>query len=121
MREFGEWIWTEEWENISENISSSEQVLEFENIISTKFNSIMPQKSVKLNPFYDKPYITSELKKLDRRIKRTYRKHGKSENYNTLKIPRAVLAVLVDYTKAFNRANYNLIVIGEYLGGYSEL
>ena len=27
-----------------------------------------------------------------------------------LKIPHAVLAVLVDYSKAFNRANHNLIV-----------
>ena len=85
VREFGEWICSEEWGDISENISPSEQVQEFESIMTTKLNDILPQKSVKLNPFFDKPYITAELKKLDRKVKRIYRRHGKSVNYITLK------------------------------------
>ena len=75
VREFGEWICSEEWGDISENISPSEQVQEFESIMTTKLNDILPQKSVKLNPFFDKPYITAELKKLDRKVKRIYRRH----------------------------------------------
>ena len=38
----------------------------FENIVTTKLDSILPTKSVKINPFFDKPYITGELKALDR-------------------------------------------------------
>ena len=33
----------------------------------------------------DKPYITAELKKLDRKVKREYKKHGKSSKYARLK------------------------------------
>ena len=85
LREFGEWICGEDWGGISENIAPSKQVLEFENIITSKLNSILPTKSIKINPFYDKPYITAELKKLDRMIKRTYRRQGKSKKYISLK------------------------------------
>ena len=65
MREFGEWICSEGWRGISENITPSEQVLEFENILTTKLNNVLPKKSIKINPFFDKPYITAELKQLD--------------------------------------------------------
>ena len=70
---------------ITEDSTPSEQVLQFENVITTKLDNILPKKSVKINPFLDKPFITAELKQLDRKIKRTYRRHGKSEKYKTLK------------------------------------
>ena len=46
----------------------------------------MPSKVVKLNPNFDKPYITAELKRLDRQIKREYKKIYRSEKYPRLKI-----------------------------------
>ena len=49
--------------------------------MTTTLNDILPQKSVKLNQFFDNPYITAELKKLDRKVKRSYRRHGKSVKY----------------------------------------
>ena len=40
---------------------------------------------MKLNPNFDKPYITAELKKMDRQIKREYKKRCKSAKYKGLK------------------------------------
>ena len=53
--------------------------------MTCKLDVILPQKTVKINPNFDKPYITSELKKMDRKIKRLYRKHGKTEKYMKMK------------------------------------
>ena len=85
LREFGAWICSEGWEEIPDDATPSEQVLTFENIVSTKLENILPTKSVKINPFFDKPYITAELKTLDRKIKRIYKRHGKSDKYIALK------------------------------------
>ena len=48
-------------------------------------NAIFPQKSVKISLNFDKPFMTSDLKKLDRQVKREYRKHSKSAKYLRLK------------------------------------
>ena len=48
-------------------------------------DSIFPKKSVKISKNFDKPFITAELKKLDRQVKREYRKHQKSQKYLRLK------------------------------------
>ena len=58
---------------------------EFENIVNTKLDLILPKKSVKINPNVDKPFYTDELKKLDRQVKRVYRKQFRSEKYFNLK------------------------------------
>ena len=58
----------------------------FEKIVNGKMDEILPQKVVKLNPNFDKPYITAELKRLDRQIKREYKKRCKSEKYLRLKL-----------------------------------
>ena len=63
----------------------TEQVLKFENLVQSKLNTIFPLKSVRLSPNYDKPFITSDLKKLDRKVKREYRKHYKSVKYSRLR------------------------------------
>jgi hypothetical protein len=85
VREFGQWITVEDWTSIPEDISPTEQVIAFEKLVQDKLNTILPQKSVKIFPNYDKPFITSDLKKLDRLVKREYRKHNKSPKYLRLK------------------------------------
>ena len=100
IREFGEWICSEGWGGIDDNANPTEQVLAFESIVISKLDEILPMKSVKINPNFDKPYITAELKKLDRQIKREYRKRCKSEKYLRLKkcydekLEKAALAYL---------------------------
>ena len=59
--------------------------MEFERLCSQKLDSIFTTKSVKISPNFDKPFITSEIKKLDRKVKREYRKHQRSAKYLRLK------------------------------------
>ena len=63
----------------------TEQVLRFEKMVQHKLDVIFPTKNVKINPNVDLPFITAELKNLDRLIKREYRKHSKSMKYLRLK------------------------------------
>ena len=58
---------------------------EFQKIVNTKLDAIFPQKTVKINPTLDKPFYTAELKKLDRQVKREYRRHFRSDKYWRLK------------------------------------
>ena len=83
--EFGEWICSEDWSGIPDQGDPTQQVENFENIVNTKLDSMLPRKSVKINPNLDKPFYTAELKKLDRQVKREYRKHFRSEKYFRLK------------------------------------
>ena len=86
IKEFGQWICLEGWEDIPEKASPTEQVKKFEEKIFEKLDTILPTKTVKINPNWDKPYITLELKKMDRQIKRQYRIQGKSEKYVKMKM-----------------------------------
>ena len=83
--EFGEWICSEDWLNIPDELNPTEQVCALENLVNEKLDSIFPLKSVKVNPNMDKPFITAELKKLNRQLKREYRKNQKSAKYRRLK------------------------------------
>ena len=85
IREFGQWITGEEWTSITIDANPTEQVTVFEKLVQEKLDLILPQKSVKIFPNSDKPFITSDLKKLDRQVKREYRKHNKSAKYLRLK------------------------------------
>ena len=66
IREFGQWICTEEWETLSSDNNPTEQVGAFESAMNKKFNIIFPLKTVKINPNIDVPFYTEELKDLDR-------------------------------------------------------
>ena len=54
-------------------------------MLNKKLDTIFPQKNVKIKQNFDKPFITKELKILDRKAKREYRKNYKSEKYLSLK------------------------------------
>ena len=92
IHEFGKWITQEKWESLETNktgcvsgqLGPCEQVQNLEKILTEKMDEIFPKLEIKLRPF-DKPFITRELKILDRRKKREYLKKGKSENYMKLK------------------------------------
>ena len=85
IMEFGNWLSKEEWIKLLGNVGPTQQVLQFESIMKQKLDVIFPTKSVKINPSVDLPFITADLKKLDRLVKREYRKHGKSLKYKELK------------------------------------
>ena len=85
LRDFGEWICRESWTDMKEEFNPTEQVEVFENIALKNLDKYLPQKSVKINPHVDKPFFTAELKRLDRQVKKEYRKHCKSEKYKKMK------------------------------------
>ena len=80
VQKFGQWMVGQQWDNISEYSSPTEQVKTFQKLLNEKLEEYCPQKTVKLGAF-DKPFITAEIKKLDRQKMREYRKRGKSEKY----------------------------------------
>ena len=62
MAKFGQWIMGEEGDSISESVSPSEQVAQFEKLTQEKLNQFCPEKTIKLSS-QDKVWITAELKK----------------------------------------------------------
>ena len=85
IREFGQWIVDKSWDELSDIICPTEQVAIFEKTVQNKIEAIFPQKCVKLAVNYDKPFMTSDLKKLDRQRKREYLKHHRSDKYLEMK------------------------------------
>ena len=83
LRKFGEWIVTEGWEGVEGDLPPSQQTEIFESIIQEKLNQFCPEKTVRISS-QDKPWITSELKKIDRLKNREYTKKGKTLKYKEL-------------------------------------
>ena len=83
IRKFGQWICSEQWDGI-ENKSPNDQAKYLQEILTEKVEKIFPQKTFKIS-MKDKPFMTKELKQLDRTKKRVYRKQGKSIKYMELK------------------------------------
>ena len=83
LKRFGEWIVSEGWKSINEDMSPSEQVDVFEKLLMKNLDRFCPEKSMKLSS-QDKPFITKELKTLDRQKSREYIKRGKTVKYQNL-------------------------------------
>ena len=83
VSKFGEWLVRENWDNLSEKMTSSEQVSHFEELGNAKLDEFCPLKEIKLSS-KDKPFISAELKQIDRKRNREYVKRGKTEKYKNL-------------------------------------
>ena len=81
IREFGQWVVCEEWSRLTDRLTPTQQVEMFEKMVQDKIDVILPQKTIKFAKNFDKPFITAELKKLDRQKKRQYRKNSESAKY----------------------------------------
>ena len=84
VHKFGLALIDQDWDVMCSKDSSEKQEETMQNILSSLLRSHCPTKTVKLRPQVDKPFITNELKTLDRQRKREYRKHGKSSRYCSL-------------------------------------
>lgn len=84
IREFGQWICDEKWLEFDKNKTPNEQAQFLQKILSDKVDIFFPQKTFRVS-LKDKPFITKELKQLDRAKKRVYRKQGRSRKYLDLK------------------------------------
>ena len=65
LREFGNWIVHEQWNDLENVENSSEHAEQLDTFLLNKLDLFCPKKSIKLSN-KDKPFITTELKKIDR-------------------------------------------------------
>jgi hypothetical protein len=84
VREFMQWIHTENWESVPVSGSTTAKVEAYEFIVENKVNQLFPEKKIRITK-KDKQFITAELKTLDRKKKREWKQKGKSERYLLLR------------------------------------
>ena len=85
IRKFGQMIITEGWEEVRPDDTSSQQDKALQAVLGRILDSCLPTKTVRLRNT-DKPYITNDIKNIDRRRRREYEKNGKSQKYIALSI-----------------------------------
>ena len=90
IQNFGQWVTTIDWQFLRENDDPNVQVEHFQKLLLDELDIFFPEKEVKISNG-DLPFMTMELKLLDRQKKREYRKHKKSEKYLTLQSKYQVL------------------------------
>ena len=95
IREFGQWISQENWETLKGSPSTSEQAQILKLITEQQLNRFFPVKECRVTNT-DKPWVTRELKKLDRWKKAEYKKNGKSNKY---------IGLLQSYNQKFKNAS----------------
>ena len=83
-KQFGAWLLSEEWELVFKATNPTDKVTEMRTLFIKQVNKYFPIKIYKISN-QDLPYITKELKKLDRHKKREHKRHGKSEKFKSMK------------------------------------
>ena len=83
VRQFGQWITQEDWAELKSTNIPSEQARIISNLLQNQVDKYFPVKKVRMSNI-DKPCITNDIKKMDRRTKEEYKRHGKSEKYLNL-------------------------------------
>ena len=74
VRLFGRMMISESWDDILEDDTSSQQDDVLQIILTKMLDETCPTKTVRLG-ITDKPFVTKELKILDRQRRREYRRH----------------------------------------------
>ena len=74
----------ENWEEVRTEDSPTLQDEALQALLARKLEDALPAKTVRLRNT-DKPYITKEIKVINRRLMREYVRHGKSLKYLSLK------------------------------------
>ena len=95
---FGQSIIAESWDTVQSTDSPTDQDEALQALLLKMLNDTCPAKTVKLRT-EDKPFITKELKILDRQRRREYNKRGKSVLYSQLnkRYVRKLRAATQDY------------------------
>ena len=78
-----DWFIDQTWEEIYSAESAHDKAQLFQTLLLSKMNEIFPDKNRKIQSD-DAPWISFQLKKLDRKRKRIYRKERRSEKWRNL-------------------------------------
>ena len=85
VERFSHWIENHTWEEIYSCKDGHIMAELFQNILLENYLRCFPTKTLKVCE-EDRPWISADIKKLDRKIKREFLKHKKSETWKNLKI-----------------------------------
>ena len=80
---FAQMILRVDWNNVYVQKDTSDKVETLDNMIREMVDIAFPPVTTKVHP-NDKPYITAEIKKMDRKRKREFRLRGKSAKYHEI-------------------------------------
>jgi hypothetical protein len=78
MFKMRKYLENQNWNMVYESQSAHEKASVLQELLLQKFNEYFPEKTHRINSD-DQPWISHKLKNLDRRRKREYQKHRRSE------------------------------------------
>ena len=78
IRNMGQWILKHDWSEIYNIETAHNKARRLQDLLETKLNEYLPEKTTTVTSD-DKPWITSEIKRLDRQQKREFSKKKKSD------------------------------------------
>ena len=78
-----EWLIDEKFEPVFSAISAHDKAEIFQQMLLRKLDECFPLKERKINGD-DQPWISTKIKKIDRKRKREYHKHRRSEKWKVL-------------------------------------
>ena len=84
LQEFGRFITTHDWSEVLNVSDVNNKVEAFHNTIRTKYEEVFPEKSIRVSQL-DKPWMTPQLKAINRNMKREYWRNRKSNKWKNLK------------------------------------
>ena len=80
----GRWIQTQSWLEIYQCPDVSQKAEVLQNLMKQKLDECLPTKTIKISST-DKPWVNQQVKDLDRKCKREFYKHKKSQKWKNLK------------------------------------
>ena len=83
LTEFQNWISSHSWDNVYCAVSAHSKAEIFQSELLNALNRCLPEKVMTFSSD-DQPWMTPELKTLDRKRKRQYQKHRRNEKYTHL-------------------------------------
>lgn len=83
MLQFKQWLETETWQSLYLKETAHGKADLLQRTLLAKMEEFLPQKTLKLNED-DMQWVTSEVKRFDRLLKREYRKHKRSSKWKRL-------------------------------------
>ena len=102
VREMGQWLQSQKWNEVYSLTSPSQKAEKFESLLMEQVNLLFPEKIMKVK-INDKPWVDNELQKIDRQRKREYNKRKKSEKWVKLNAKFLERAKMLKQTYYKNR------------------
>ena len=85
LSHFGNWIQSHQWNELYQMEDVNQKAIYFQNLIFSRYEEFFPEKKFRVSTD-DQPWVSAEVKALDRKRKREFLKHQKSEKWNQLNV-----------------------------------